>query len=84
MELHYGYYPESIVTAGTTWLSDNMDSLLLYGALIEAYTFMKGEQDIIVVYQKRYDEAFIMAKQLGDGKLRQDAYRDGQVRYPVK
>ena len=84
MELHYGYYPESIVTAGTTWLGDNMDSLLLYGALIEAYTFMKGEQDIIVVYQKRYDEAFIMAKQLGDGKLRQDAYRDGQVRYPVK
>ena len=84
MELHYGYYPESIVTAGTTWLGNNMDSLLLYGALIEAYTFMKGEQDMIVVYQKRYDEAFMMAKQLGDGKLRQDAYRDGQVRYPVK
>ena len=84
MELHYGYYPESIVTAGTTWLGNNMDSLLLYGALLEAYTFMKGEQDVIVVYQKRYDEAFMMAKQLGDGKLRQDAYRDGQVRYPVK
>ena len=84
VELHYGYYPESIVTAGTTWLGDNMDSLLLYGALLEAYTFMKGEQDMIVVYQKRYDEAFMMAKQLGDGRLRQDAYRDGQVRYPVK
>ena len=84
VELHYGYYPESIVTAGTTWLGDNMDSLLLYGALLEAYTFMKGEQDVIVVYQKRYDEAFMMAKQLGDGRLRQDAYRDGQVRYPVK
>ena len=84
MELHYGYYPESIVTAGATWLGDNMDSLLLYGALLEAYTFMKGEQDVIVVYQKRYDEAFMMAKQLGDGKLRQDMYRDGQVRYPVK
>ena len=84
MELHYGYYPESIVTAGTTWLGNNMDSLLLYGSLLEAYTFMKGEQDVIVVYQKRYDEAFMMAKQLGDGKLRQDAYRDGQVRYPVK
>ena len=84
MELHYGYYPESIVTAGTTWLGDNLDSLLLYGALLEAYTFMKGEQDVIVVYQKRYDEAFMMAKQLGDGRLRQDAYRDGQVRYPVK
>ncbi len=84
MELHYGYYPESIVTAGTSWVGDNMDSLLLYGSLLEAYTFMKGEQDVIVVYQKRYDEAFVMAKQLGDGKLRQDAYRDGQVRYPVK
>lgn len=84
MELHFGYYPESIVTANTTWLSDNFDSLLLYGALLEAYTFMKGEQDVIVVYQKRYDEAFTLAKQLGDGKLRQDAYRDGQVRYPVK
>lgn len=84
MELHFGYYPESIVTANTTWLGDNFDSLLLYGALLEAYTFMKGEQDIIVVYQKRYDEAFTLAKQLGDGKLRQDAYRDGQVRYPVK
>jgi hypothetical protein len=84
MELHYGYYPTSIVTAGTTWLGNNMDSLLLYGSLLEAYTFMKGEQDVIVVYQKRYDEAFMMAKQLGDGKLRQDAYRDGQVRYPVK
>jgi hypothetical protein len=84
VELHYGYYPESIVTAGTTWLGDNMDSLLLYGALLEAYTFMKGEQDVIVMYQKRYDEAFLMAKQLGDGRLRQDAYRDGQARYPVK
>jgi hypothetical protein len=84
MELHFGYYPESIVTANTTWLGDNFDSLLLYGSLIEAYTFMKGEQDVIVMYQKRYDEAFILAKQLGDAKLRQDAYRDGQVRYPVK
>ena len=84
MELHFGYYPESIVTANTTWLGDNFDSLLLYGALLEAYTFLKGEQDVIVVYQKRYDEAFTLAKQLGDGKLRQDAYRDGQVRYPVK
>ena len=84
MELHFGYYPESIVTANTTWLGDNFDSLLLYGSLLEAYTFMKGEQDVIVMYQKRYDEAFILAKQLGDAKLRQDAYRDGQVRYPVK
>lgn len=90
VELHFGYYPESIVptdlsnTTNTTWLGNNFDSLLLYGSLIEAYTFMKGEQDVIVMYQKRYDEAFILAKQLGDAKLRQDAYRDGQVRYPVK
>ena len=83
MEIHYGYYPESIVTAGTSWLGDNFDSALLYGALLEAYTFMKGEQDVILVYQKRYDEAMILLKQLGDGKLRQDAYRSGQVRVKV-
>lgn len=83
-ELHYFYYPESIVTAGTSWLGDNFDSVLLYGALLEAYTFMKGEQDVIGVYQKRYDEALAMLKQLGEGKNRQDMYRSGQVRYPVR
>lgn len=83
MELHYFYYPESIVTAGTTWLGDNFDSVLLYGALLEAYTYMKGEQDVLVNYQKRYDEAMAMLKMLGDGKNRTDAYRDGQARYPV-
>jgi len=82
--LHYYYYPESIVTAGTTWLGDNFDSVLLYGSLLEAYTFMKGEQDVIQGYQGRYQEALALLKMLGDGKDRRDAYRSGQVRYPVK
>lgn len=84
MEMHYYYYPESIVTASTTWLGDHFDSALLYGALLEGYTFMKGEQDVIAVYQKRYDEAMALLKMLGDGKDRQDTYRTGQVRYPVR
>ena len=71
------------MTAGTSWLGDNFDSVLLYGSLLEAYTFMKGEQDIIAGYQKRYDEAMGMLKQLGEGKNRQDMYRSGQARYPV-
>ena len=83
-ELHYFYYPQSIVTAGNTWLGDNFSSALLYGSLLEAYTYMKGEQDVINQYQKRYDEAMILLKQLGDGKNRQDAYRSGQTRYPVQ
>lgn len=80
MELHYYYYPQSIVTAGTTWLGDNFDSALLYGSLLEAYTYMKGEQDVIAEYQKRYDSAMALLKQLGDGKNRRDSYRNGQVR----
>ena len=84
VELHYFYYPESIVTAGTSWLGDNFDSTLLYGALLEAYTFMKGEPDIIAVYQKRYDDAMVLLKQLGEGKNREDNYRTRQVRYPVR
>jgi hypothetical protein len=83
VELHYYYYPESIVTASTTWLGDNFDSVLLYGALLEAYTFMKGEPDVIANYQKRYDEAMILAKRLGDGMERTDAYRTGQIRVKV-
>ena len=83
IELHYYYYPESIVTAGSTWLGDNFDSVLLYGSLLEAYTYMKGEPDVIAGYQKRYDEAMILAKRLGDGMERTDAYRSGQVRLPV-
>ena len=84
VELHYFYYPPSIVEAGTSWLGENFDSALLYGTLLEAYTFMKGEQDVIAGYQKRYDEAMGMLKQLGEGKNRQDMYRSGQVRYPVR
>lgn len=84
MELHYFYYPQSIVTAGTSWLGDKFDSVLLYGSLLEAYTYMKGEKDVIMEYQKRYDEALAMLKQLGEGKNRQDMYRTPQVRYPVR
>jgi hypothetical protein len=84
MELHYFYYPSSIVTAGTTWLGDNFDSVLLYGSLLEAYTFMKGEADVMADYQKRYDTAIAMLKQLSEGKNRQDMYRTQQVRYPVR
>lgn len=83
VELHYFYYPQSIVTAGTSWLGDNFDSALLYGSLLEAYTYMKGESDVMAAYQKRYDDAMAMLKMLGDGKNRTDAYRDGQARYPV-
>ena len=84
VELHYFYYPQSIVDAGTSWLGDNFDSVLLYGSLLEAYTFMKGEADVIAGYQKRYDEALALLKELGEGKNRQDMYRTQQVRYPVK
>lgn len=83
MELHYGYYPESIVTAGTTWLGDEFDSALLNGALIEAIRFMKGEQDMVAMYEKLYVQAIGLLKNLGDGKLREDTYRSGQVRNPV-
>ena len=84
MELHYFYYPHSITEAGTSWLGDNFESVLLYGSLLEAYTFMKGEADVIQEYQKRYDDALMMLKQLGEGKNRQDMYRTPQVRYPVR
>jgi len=83
-ELHYFYYPESIVTAGTTWLGTNFDSALLYGALLEAALFMKSDADTMTVYKARYDDAMAELKQLGDAKNRQDAYRSGQVRYPVR
>jgi hypothetical protein len=83
VELHYYYYPESITTANTTWLGDNFDSALLYGSLVEGYTFMKGEADVIAAYAKRYEEAMILAKRLGDGMERRDAYRSGQIRMSV-
>lgn len=83
VELHYFYYPESIVTAGTSWLGDNFDTVLLYGSLVEAYTFMKGETDLLAVYDGKYKEALALAKRLGDGMERQDAYRSGQYRQAV-
>ena len=84
VELHYYYYPESITVAadGRTWLGDNMDSVLLYGSLVEAYTFMKGEQDMVQLYNAKYMEALGLAKRLGDGLERGDAYRNGQYRMP--
>tara|TARA_R100000935_G_scaffold56365_1_gene87781 strand:- start:356 stop:988 length:633 start_codon:yes stop_codon:yes gene_type:complete len=83
VELHYGYYPESIVTAGTTWLGTEFDSALLNGALIEAIRFLKGEPDVIANYEKMYGLAMSLLKNLGDGKLREDTYRSGQYRMPV-
>ena len=83
VELHYFFYPESIVTAGTTWLGDNFDSVLLYGSLVEAYTYMKGEQDMMALYNQKFMEALALAKRLGDGMERQDAYRSGQFRQKV-
>jgi hypothetical protein len=82
-ELHYYYYPESIVTAGTTWLGDNFDSALLYGTMCEAITYIKGEADMVKLYNDRYVQAIALLKNLGDGKQRGDAYRDGQVRVSV-
>lgn len=82
-ELHYFYYPESIVTAGTSWLGDNFDSALLNACLLEAITFMKGEQDMVALYNERYVQSIALLKNLGDGKDRMDAYRDGQVRIKV-
>jgi hypothetical protein len=82
VELHYYYYPESITTvsSGQTWLGDNFDTVLLYGSLVEAYTYMKGEQDIMAFYELKYKEALALAIRLGDGMERSDAYRSGQYR----
>jgi hypothetical protein len=86
VELHYYYYPESISVAasGETWLGDNFDSVLLYGSLVEAYIFMKGEADLYTAYETKYKEALALAKRLGDGMERQDAYRSGQYRQAVQ
>ncbi len=84
MELHYYYYPASIVDAGTSWLGDNFDSVLLYGSLLEAASFMKSDGDTMKSYNDRYSEAMLLAKRLGDGMDRQDAYRSGQFRMDVK
>lgn len=82
-ELNYGYYPESIVTAGTTWLGDEFDSVLLNGALVEAARFMKSEPDIIQNYEKFYVQSLQLLRMLGDGKLRSDTYRSGQASLDV-
>jgi len=84
VELHYYYYPTSIVTASTTWLGDNYEQALLYACLVQAYTYLKGDPDLMVNYQKQYQENIVQLKMLGDGKDRRDAYRSGQVRYEVK
>jgi hypothetical protein len=82
-ELHYNYYPESIVTATNTWLGDNFDSVLLYGTICEALVYMKGEEGMVTLAQSRYVQAIALYKNLSDGKQRADAYRDGQVRVSV-
>jgi len=82
-ELHYFYYPPSIVTNSTSWLGDNFETVLLYGALREAYTYLKGEQDMMNYYEQKYQESLGLLKRLGDGLDRQDAYRSGQARVQV-
>ena len=83
-ELHYFYYPTSITASPyTSWLGDNYDPALLYGTLVEAYTYMKGEQDMVLLYNTKFGEALVQLKRLGDGLERQDAYRSGQARIPV-
>jgi hypothetical protein len=83
VELHYYYYPESIVDAGSSWLGYNFESVLLYGSLLEAAAFMKSDPDVVTNYQNRYNEALALLRDLGDGKDRRSAYRDGQLRLPV-
>ena len=83
-ELHYGYYPESIVTASTTYLGDEFDSVLLNGTLVEAIRFMKGEPDMVAMYNEMYNTSLALLKVLGDGKLRSDTYRSGQSRLVVQ
>ena len=83
VELHYYYYPESIVTASTSWLGTNFETVLLYGAVREAYIYMKGEQDMMVYYEQKYQESLGLLKLLGEGKDRTDAFRSGLNRIPV-
>jgi hypothetical protein len=82
-ELHYNSYPESIVTAGSSWLGDNYSPALLYGTLVEAYTYMKGEADMLSVYNTKYNDSLMQLNRLGTGLERGDAYRDGQAKIPV-
>jgi hypothetical protein len=79
-EIHFAYYPESIVTANTTWLGTEFDSALLNGTLVEAIRFQKGEPDVVALYDNMYAQSLALLKNLGDGKLREDTYRGGQVK----
>jgi hypothetical protein len=83
VELHYYYYPQSIVTAGTSWVGDNFETVLLYGSLREAVIFQKGEADMVNYYESKYQESLALLRELGDGKDRRSAYRDGQLKLPV-
>jgi hypothetical protein len=83
IELHYYYYPTSIVNSGTSWLGNNFETVLLYGSLREAYTYLKGSEDMMNYYEQKYQESLGQLKRLGDGLDRQDAYRSGQARVPV-
>ena len=85
VELHYYYIPQSITASsdGTSWLGTNAPELLLYASLIEAYTFMKGEPDVMANYEKRFQEALQKLTLLSDGYNRKDAYRDGQRKLDV-
>jgi hypothetical protein len=83
VELHYYYYPPSIVTAIESWLGTHFEMVLLYGTIREAYTYLKGEADLMSAYEAKYIEALSLLKVLGDGKDRRDAYRSGQARVPV-
>ena len=78
-ELHYFYRPESIVTAENSWLGDNAESVLLYGCLVEAYTFLKGDSDLLSIYAGRYGEALEKLNVLGKGYSMTDSYRSGDV-----
>jgi hypothetical protein len=88
VELHYYYYPVSIADtvlnpSGTSWLGDNFDSVLFNGVMVEAARYMKEEADVVTMYEQQFAQSLILLKQLGDGKNRQDAYRNGQVRVKV-
>jgi hypothetical protein len=80
MELHYYYEPPSIVTSGTSWLGTNAENALLYGCLVEAYTVLKGESDMMQIYVERYNDAMTQLKTLGEGRDRSDTYRNGETR----
>ena len=80
VQLHYYYDPPSIVTSSTSWLGDNAESALLYGSLLEAYSFMKGEPDIVGFCKTRYEEALASLQQLADGRNKRDSYRNGEPR----